>query len=142
MELLEQLADSKAWIDLNQGIDARLLTEENIEVFNRIKMHDVHFAWDLMDQSEKVIQGLKLYAEKGKIQNARKRMVYVLVNFNTSLEEDIYRVKTLTELGYEPYVMCYDKPNALKITKKLQRWVNNKWVFHSCTWDEYMKGSK
>ena len=67
MELLEQLAESKAWVDINQGIDARLLTEENVEVLNRIKMHDVRFAWDLMDQSEKVLQGLRLYAEKGKI---------------------------------------------------------------------------
>ena len=141
MEILEQLADSKAWIDINQGIDARLLTEENVEALNKLKMKDVHFAWDLMDQSEKVLQGLKLYAEKGKIQNFRRKMVYVLVNFNTSLEEDLYRLHTLEELGYEPYVMCYDKPNAPKIIKKLQRWVNNKWVFRSCKWEEYMKGS-
>lgn len=141
MEILEQLADSKAWIDINQGIDARLLTEENVEALNKLKMKDVHFAWDLMDQSEKVLQGLKLYAEKGKIQNFRRKMVYVLVNFNTSLEEDLYRINTLEELGYEPYVMCYDKPNAPKIIKKLQRWVNNKWVFRSCKWEEYMKGS-
>lgn len=140
MELLGQLADSKAWVDINQGIDARLLTEENIEALNKVKMKDIHFAWDLMGQTDKVLRGLVRYGERGAIQNSRKRMVYVLVNFNTSLEEDLYRVNVLNELGYEPYIMIYDKPNAPKIIKKLQRWCNNKWIFHSCEWKEYRKG--
>lgn len=140
MELLGQLADSKAWVDINQGIDARLLTEENIEALNKVKMKDIHFAWDLMGQTDKVLRGLVRYGERGAIQNSRKRMVYVLVNFNTSLEEDLYRVNVLNELGYEPYIMIYDKPNAPKIIKKLQRWCNNKWIFHSCEWEKYRKG--
>ena len=36
MDLLKQLADSKAWVDVNQGFDARLLTKENIEVIKGI----------------------------------------------------------------------------------------------------------
>lgn len=48
MELLGQLADSKAWVDMNQGVDARLLTEKNIAALNMIRMKNIHFAWDLM----------------------------------------------------------------------------------------------
>lgn len=137
MNLLGQLADSKAWVDINQGIDARLLTKENIEALNQVKMKDIHFAWDLMEQSEKVLNGLSLYAEYGKLQNARRRSVYVLTNFNTSHEEDLYRVNMLVELGYEPYIMIYDKPNAPKETRKLQRWCNNRIIFHTCSFEEY-----
>ena len=139
MDLLGQLADSKAWVDMNQGVDARMLTEENIEALNMVKIKTIHFAWDLMDQSDAVLKGLRLYAEHGAIQNVARRMVYVLVNFNTTMEENLYRIYTLRDMGYEPYVMVYDKPNAPKEIKKLQRWCNNKFIYKKCLdFDDYL----
>lgn len=32
-------------------------------------------------------------------------------------------------MNYDPYVMIYDKPNAPKKIKDLQRWCNNKIIF-------------
>lgn len=129
MDLLGQLADSKAWVDMNQGADARMLTEKNIEALNRVKFKRIHFAWDLMDRSEQIIKGLNLYLEHGKIQDPRRRCVYVLTNFNTTMEENLYRVYTLQNMGYDPYVMVYDKPHAPREVRLLQRWCNNKRVF-------------
>ena len=129
MDLLGQLADSKAWVDMNQGADARMLTEKNIEALNRVKFKRIHFAWDLMDRSEQIIKGLNLYLEQGKIQDPRRRFVYVLTNFNTTMEENLYRVYTLQNMGYEPYVMVYDKPHAPREVRLLQRWCNNKRIF-------------
>ena len=140
MDLLGQLADSKAWVDMNQGVDARMLTEENIEALNKVKIKTIHFAWDLMDQSEAVLKGLTLYAKHGAIQNVARRMVYVLVNFNSSMEENLYRIYHLRDLGYEPYVMVYDKPNAPKEIIRLQRWCNNKFVYKKCPRFEDYKG--
>ena len=131
MELLEQLADSGAWVDINQGADARLLTKENIAALNRVKIKMIHFAWDLMEQSEYVLHGLELYARHG-VLDERKRRVYVLVNYNTSMEENLYRIYKLRELKFDPYVMIYDKPSAPKEIKQLQRWVNNKFIWRSC----------
>jgi hypothetical protein len=132
LDLLQQLADSKAWVDMNGGVDARLLTEKNIEALNRVKIKVIHFAWDLMQQSDAVLRGLKLYAEHGSIKNAKRRLVYVLVNYNTTMEENLFRIYTLRDLGYDPYVMVFDKPNAPKEIKRLQRWCNNKFVFYKC----------
>ena len=129
MDLLGQLADSKAWVDMNQGADARMLTEKNIEALNRVKFKRIHFAWDLMDRSEQIIKGLNLYLEHGKIQDPRRRCVYVLTNFNTTMEENLYRVYTLQNMGYNPYVMVYDKPHAPREVSLLQRWCNNKRIF-------------
>ena len=129
MDLLGQLADSKAWVDMNQGADARMLTEKNIEALNRVKFKRIHFAWDLMDRSEQIIKGLNLYLEHGKIQDPRRRLVYVLTNFNTTMEENLYRIYTLRDMGYEPYVMVYDKPHAPREVRLLQRWCNNKRLF-------------
>lgn len=131
MDLLGQLADSGAWVDINQGADARLLTVENIAALNRVKLKMIHFAWDMMEQSGAVLRGLGLYAKYGEL-DERKRRVYVLTNYNTTMEENLYRVYKLREMKFDPYVMIYDKPNAPKVIKKLQRWCNNKFIFRSC----------
>lgn len=68
-------------------------------------------------------------------------MVYILVNFNSTMEENLHRIYTVRDLGYDPYVMVYDKPNAPTEIKHLQRWVNNKFVFRKCRrFEEYRTG--
>ena len=131
MDLLGQLSDSGAWVDINQGADARLLTEDNIAALNRVKLKMIHFAWDMMEQSGAVLRGLGLYAKYGEL-DERKRRVYVLTNYNTTMEENLYRVYKLREMKFDPYVMIYDKPHAPKDIKRLQRWCNNKFIWRSC----------
>jgi hypothetical protein len=132
MDLLKQLANSGAWVDFTQGIDARMLTEKNILALNAVKTKMIHFAWDLMRESDSVLRGLTLYKKHGTIKDERKLRVYVLTNYNTTQEENLYRIYHLRELGFDPYVMVYDKPNAPKEIKRLQRWVNNKFIWRSC----------
>lgn len=133
MELLGQLADSKAWVDMNQGVDARLLTEKNIAALNMIRMKNIHFAWDLMRQSKKVIDGLKLWKEQGK-KNAHGSFgtVYILTNYNTTMDENLHRIYMVRDLGYDPFVMVFDKPSAPKEVIKLQRWCNSVRIFKKC----------
>lgn len=137
IELLGQLADSKARVNINQGMDARLLTEENIVALNNVNIKMLHFAWDYMKYEKQVLRGLELYAKIGGVKNYKNRRVYVLTNFDTTMEENLYRVRKLLEIGYDPYVMVYDRTHAPKEIKKFQRWVNKKFVFRSCTWEEY-----
>ena len=61
----------------------------------------------------------------------RKRRVYVLTNYGSTHEQDLYRIYTLRDMGYDPYVMIYEKPTAPEETRRMQRWVNSKWLFHS-----------
>lgn len=130
MELLVQLADSKAWVDINQGLDCRLLTEQNIEAINRIKLKEIHFAWDYMKESESVLRGLKLYASLAtRKPHGQYGTVFCLTNYDTTMEENLYRIYTLRDMGYDPYVMIYDKPHAQREIKHLQRWCNNRMIF-------------
>lgn len=132
MDLLGQLADSKAYVDMNQGVDARLLTEANIDALNKVRIKNIHFAWDLMEQSDAVLRGLKLYCEHGKkTSHGAFGTVYVLTNYNTTMEENLYRVYMLRDMGYDPYIMIYDKPHAPREVKLLARWCNNKFIFKS-----------
>ncbi len=47
-----------------QGLDCRLLNEQNIKAINALKLKEIHFAWDYMKESEAVLRGLRLYADK------------------------------------------------------------------------------
>lgn len=133
MALLEQLADSGALVDINQGLDARLLTPKNIEALRRIKIKEVHFAWDLMKNSKRIINGLNLWKRYGKKNKHGKwGTVYVLVNFNTTMAENLFRIYKLRDMGFDPYVMIYDKPHAPQEIRMLQRWCNNKIIFAKC----------
>ena len=133
MDLLEQLIESKAYVDVNQGFDARLLTEANIGAINRMKLRNIHFAWDYMKEEKAVLRGLDLYREMA----ARKIRgtwgeVYCLTNYDTTMEENLYRVYTLRDRGYDPYVMIWDKPHAPREIKRLQRWCNNRKIYKTC----------
>jgi hypothetical protein len=143
-DLLQQLIDSKAWVDFNQGLDIRLMTEEKAEMLKRIKTKDLHFAWDRYQDKDKILPKFQMFKGiTGK--NERNLIVYVLCNFDTTIEQDLERIYTLRDMGYWAYVMLYDKENIPQghTLRKLQRWVNNRFVFAKCkTFEEYMKKEK
>ena len=130
--LLQQLIDSKAKVDFNQGLDIRLMTKEKVEMLNQIKVKEIHFAWDKYSDKDIILPKLRLFAEHSKMLKNKKAhnvIVYTLVNFDTTLAQDLERIYTLREMGYWAYVMIYDKAHCDSIYKKLARWVNNRFVF-------------
>lgn len=129
--LLQQLIDSRAWIDFTQGLDIRFMTEEIENMLMQMKIKLIHFAWDKMNDNSKIERNLASFKEQTKL-DMRKLQVYVLTNYGTTIEQDLYRVYRLRELGYTPYIMIYDKAHAPKQIRYLQRWVNNKIIFRTC----------
>lgn len=132
IELLVQLAESRALVDFTQGLDARLLTDENIAAINTVKLKEIHFAWDYMEESDAVVSGLRRYAAYAtRKPHGKYATVYVLTNYNTTMDENLFRIYTLRDLGFDPYVMIYDKPRAPREIRMLQRWCNNRIIFRS-----------
>lgn len=127
--LFNSLIDSKAYINFEGGLDIRLLTDKGADQINRMKTKMIHFAWDNYEFNtyDKLKRFRPLFKTDG-----RHLRVYVLTNFNTTHEQDIERVYKLKALDYDPYVMVFDKPNAPKETRDLQRWCNNKFIFRAC----------
>ena len=128
-KLILQLADSRAWVDFTQGLDIRLVTPDNVALPNRVRAKMIHFAWD--DPNVDLTPYFRRFPELTNIHDFRRLRVYVLVNYNSTHEQDLYRVDTLRAMGFDPYVMVYDRPSAPLITLRLQRWVNNKRVFRT-----------
>lgn len=129
-DILQQLIESGAWVDFSQGVDIRLMTEEKAEMIKCIKTRNIHFAWDRYEDRDKIIPKLKMFKELTGW-DKRKLTVYVLTNFDTTIEQDLERIYTLRDLGYWPYVMIYDKQHTKTsdTIRKIQRWVNMRAVF-------------
>lgn len=128
-KILQQLVESKANVDFTQGIDIRLTNPDNIKLLNSIKTSMLHFAWD--NPKQDLTEYFKRFSEHTAIKSDRNKSVYVLTNYNSTLDEDLYRIYTLRDLGYSPYVMIYQKETAPREIRRLQRWVNCRWVFRS-----------
>ena len=143
MDLLQQLADSKAIVNFNQGLDIRLINDRNLEVLSHIRMEGIHFAFDRWQDKDIIEPRLRKFKEQtGYDKDHGKVMVYILTNFDTTLEQDIYRIQLCRELNFSPYPMIYDKEHADTLHKDLQRWCNN-FIFWSVpTFEEYLKTRK
>ena len=125
----DDLIKSGAKINFEGGLDIRFMTEKKCEQINRMNVSMLHFAWDnyefdTYDKLKQLRPILRL--------DDRHIRVYVLTNFNTTHEQDLEKVYKLKELGCDPYIMIFNKPNAPKITRQMQRWCNNKFIFRSC----------
>ena len=90
-DLSVQLIESGAWVDFSQGCDIRLMTDEKAGYIKRMKIKQVHFAWDRYEDKEKIVPQFKRFKEITQW-DYRKLGVYVLCNFNTTFEQDLDRV--------------------------------------------------
>ncbi|MCK4258072.1 MAG: hypothetical protein KAX49_03790 [Halanaerobiales bacterium] len=119
------------------GMDIRLLTPKIVKKLREITFEGMlHFAWDQMIDERKVIKGLRILKDGG-FNTRREISIYVLTNYNTTREEDIYRCETLRNLNTNPFVMTFeDNHKADRWHKKLARQVNRKAIFWSDMWKD------
>lgn len=136
-DLMNQYKSTGAMIDFTQGLDIRLMDMDDFQDINDMRIKEIHFAWD--NPKENLAEKFREYTRHAKHRpHGQYGTVYVLTNYNSTMEENLYRIYTLRDLGFDPYVMIYDKPNAPREIKRLQRWCNNRAVFKSCRkFEEY-----
>lgn len=140
-ELLKQIKESCAYVDFNQGIDIRLMTEEKALMLRDIKTKYVHFAFDRYEDKDIIVPKMKMLKDITGL-GREKVSVYILCGFNSTMEENLERIEICRMLDFSPYVMLYNKQNIQKghELRKLQRWCNNKIIFWSCnSFEKYMK---
>jgi len=128
-DLMRQYRETGCLLDFTQGLDIRCLNDDDIDDINHMRIGTLHFAWDNpKDQlEEKFRRFAQLFRRKSNIGT-----VYCLTNYNSTMEENLYRIYTLRDMGYDPYVMIYNKPASPQEILDLQRWCNNKIVFKKC----------
>ena len=131
-ELLQQLIDSGAKVDFSQGLDARFITSDIALMLKQIKVKMFHFTFDFVKNETAIMKGLKTFVDMTGYDNtARNCYVYVLTNYNTTFAEDYRRIKLIQSVGLDPDVRIYRKSTAPQITRDLQRWCNNRFIYRS-----------
>ena len=139
-DLLDQLIQSGSQVEFNQGLDIRLINERNIEQLKQIRIWKPHFAYERYEDREIIEPKMRMVREiTGWHKNNVALTVFILTNYNTSLEQDIERIQFCRSLGWSPYPMIYDKEHADPIYRKLQRWCNNFIFWNVPTFEEYQR---
>ena len=130
---VDYLLDIGQKIDM-QGFDIRIFNEDQGEALSQLKHHkSFKFAWD--NPKDNIDDKIELLLDYIKPSNL---MCYVLIGYWSSPMEDYRRVMHLWEkYKIHSFVMPYDKFNRYQ--KDFSRWVNNKIVFKSYTWEEYQE---
>lgn len=115
---LESLIDSGYKIDLNQGMDARLVTREIAEILSKLKwIKYLRFSYDTMAQIEHIQKTAEMLGKRGI--KPYRLFIYLLVT--EDLDNAEYRVEQLKKLhGITIYAQAERKldgksePNALQ----------------------------
>lgn len=137
IEQLEKIAKLGIKVDFNQGLDARLIDNNIAKRLAKIKwLKPVRLACDQKSQMPVVENAVKILRENGC--TPRQYFCYVLVK---DVKDALERVEFLRNLKVDPFAQPYrDYQNNIEPTKEQKnfaRWVNRKWIFKSCTWEEY-----
>lgn len=133
IDKLHEIRDRGLIVDINQGCDVRLMTPEIAKALSEVKhLRSLHYAWDLMGFENQVIEGIKTLSSYVK---TYKHMCFMLVGYNTTFEEDMYRYRKLDELNIRPYVMVYNGIGTIKL-HHFARWVNSR-ICKACSFEEY-----
>lgn len=132
--ICKQMIKEKISVDFSQGLDIRLINSDMAKLLSKVKtMKQIHFAFDDVKLENAVSKGIKTLSDNGV--KPYKLMFYVLIGFNSTPEEDLYRVELLRSYGVDPFVMPFDKQDEYQ--KNFARWVNHKAIFKSVKWEDY-----
>jgi hypothetical protein len=135
---LEFIRDQKIKLDLCQGFNVRTIKPDCAEILANIKLlHQWRIAWDNIKDETLVMNGIHILNNAG-IKNYRI-MCYILVNYDSMFDQDLYRVKSIQKMGIDPFVMIYNRQNCAKKYQQLGKWCNRPQLRESCLFEEYIK---
>jgi hypothetical protein len=122
-------------LDFNQGLDHRLLTPEIVQLMKSISHKEYRFAFDHPSYINTVENAIKLLQGNG----INRCMWYVLVGFNTTFKQDLFRLNYLRDNNQNAYVQRYHKNTSGKLEyTALARWANQHHIFQGMTWKQFL----
>lgn len=115
------------YVDFNQGIDARLLTEEKMQILSHIPIRPFRIAFDNISYTDIYSKAIRLAAKYG----VKEFSNYLLYNFEDRPQDLYHRLKINVKLAEELGVHIFSFPmkyESIKETKRL--YVSNLWSAH------------
>lgn len=137
-KIIKQLIKERVSVDFSQGLDIRLINEDHARMLKTVRLlKRIHFAWDSMSYEKAVRRGIEILT---RYFHPDRIAFYVLIGFDTTPSEDMYRIEILKGLGVNPFVMPYEQDNLYQRT--LARWCNHKAIFKTVSWADYCRHKK
>lgn len=140
LDVMGELADRNLKVCFSQGLNIRTITSNQALMLSKInyrnlsfKSKQITFAWDNLKDEKLVKRGVQKCLEAGI--KAYQMQFFVLIGYESTLDEDLHRVEWLKKIGADPFVMSYDRTNAYQ--RRFQRWVNHRAIFNSVSWENY-----
>lgn len=131
----EQAQGKGIRIDFNQGLDHRLLTTEIAGILRATRHKEYRFAFDYIDQYDSVNEAIGVLHSAG----INRSFWYVLVGYNTTLDEDLGRLEFLKGWGETVFVQRYRKTRGNLL---LAQWANQHNLFKVKTFGEFLQMPK
>ena len=116
-QTMEDLIAEGLEVDFNQGLDIRLVNEENLDYLKRVKAKGLRFGFDHIGYEKAVREGIELLLANGL--GSRKLSFYFLYGFPVIEQECVERVKILHSYNVEVYPMAYKGPDGKEPRRRI-----------------------
>ncbi len=129
------------WCDFNQGLDIRLLTKYHAERFSELKNPLIRLSFDSTKLEKSFLKAYQLLKD-AKIPNSKIR-VYVLIGYDDTPEDALYRLKLIRKLKILPNPMRYQPINTFKKNSFIhKKWQNKELIRFMRYWSNLKFVSK
>ena len=141
-ECIGEIRELELRVCFLQGLNIRIITEEQAHALASVRFRNkkgdrsiASFAWDRMRDEKLIRRGVKRLEGAGI--KPWQMQFFVLIGYDTDMEQDLHRVLLLRDLGADPFVMPFDRSDQYQ--KSFTRWVNHRAIFNTVTWADYQK---
>lgn len=136
IEQISSMIGQDVRIDFNQGLDARLITDDIAEMLSQVKwIRYIRLACDTSAMIPIVTEAVQKLGKNGV--KPYRIFVYTLIQ---DVEEAHERIKALYKLGVEPFAQPYRDFETNYVNpehKRLARWCNHKAIAKTIKFEDY-----
>jgi len=133
-KIADQIKRENLKVDFNQGLDCRLVTDNIAKILKSLRYKYYRFSFDTLNVEKYVRRTIDILNQH----EIYWSIWYVLVGFNTTYQEDLYRIELLKSLNQRVYVQRYNNQTN-DFYNKLYGWANNRKWFIGITFKQFLK---
>ena len=123
--IFDELQEIGKKVDFNQGIDARLITDEVAEKLSKLKMQYIRIAYDRQSMGKYVKNAIKKLVNYGV--NPRKILSYMMYNYEDDSQDLFERTRDLLNWGATAYPMRYQPVLDKEYSLEKNKYISPKW---------------
>jgi len=130
---MDDLIYEELEVDFTQGLDIRLVNEDNVGYLRRVKANELRFAFDHIGYEKAVREGIELLLANGL--GSRKLSFYFLYGFPVIEQECVERVKILASHNVEVYPMAYKGLDGKEPRRRILKGIEDIPLLHGSRWN-------